>query len=346
VLVGCGSSSVSSSKSGPKGKLYIPNQADQTISILNTADLTVVKTFATPVVEPHFVEFSPDGEYYYIVGRQVGGTMAKYKATNDSLVAQVTVEGVVFPTSFTISPGNDTLYLTDFTLGPGHTHRYNVAGDNFIWLDSILQAGHQTHDITISPDGKYVVSAGFSSDDITVLNTLTGDVTPLTLDSAKQQFNGVSNIYGAYGVEIDHNSRFAILACRKGVDQIRMIDLVNMTILDSILSPVTNATNPNTDGPNYMALSPDNNILFVTNLTDNSLTVYRLSTREVMAHIPFETPKAFGIDISDDGTQVYVSCTNVRPAVGRVYVIDANTFEKIDSVTVGSEPFGLAWQPE
>ena len=55
--------------------------------------------------------------------------------------------------------------------------------------------------------------------------------------------------------------------------------------------------------------------------------------------------RPFGITISDDGTRVYVSCTNTRPQPGQVYVIDGETFEKLDSLEVGSEPFGLAWRP-
>lgn len=344
-LQSCETSPTSSRKAHPAGKIYIPNQADQTITILNSSNLLEIKTFATPVVEPHFVEFSPDGLYYYIVGRQSSGTIAKYRTANDELIANVAVEGVVFPTAFAISPNGDTMYVTDFTLGAGHTHRYNVSGDNFVWIDSILQAGYQTHDISISSDGKYVVSAGFSSDDITIVNTQLGTVTPLTLDSAKLLFNTVSNNYGPYGIEVDHNGTMAIVACRKGVDQIRLIDLVNMTILDSIVAPVVNS-DPGKNGPTYMALAPDNNTLFVSNNSEPSLTVYRLSTREALKTIDFPFGNAFGVDISDDGTRVYVTCTNTRPARGRMYVIDTETLEKIDSVDVGSEPFGLAWQPE
>ena len=30
---------------------------------------------------------------------------------------------------------------------------------------------------------------------------------------------------------------------------------------------------------------------------------------------------------------------------GRVYVIDGEKYTKLDSVEVGSEPYGLAWRP-
>ena len=117
------------------------------------------------------------------------------------------------------------------------------------------------------------------------------------------------------------------------------------TILDTIPVPVSNTGNAARNGPTYMALHPDNNILFVTNYLDNSVSVIRLSTREVIETIEFETPKPFGIVMTDDGTRLFVSCTDTRPNPGRVYLIDTETYLKLDSVDVGSEPFGLAWRP-
>jgi YVTN family beta-propeller protein len=346
-LAGCSSSS-STGPGGvgnPEGVLYVPNQADATMYVFETRTMVRVDSFPLPLAEPHFVVFAPDTAHYYVVDRQPGGQLAKYSAGNDSLVALVSVQGTVFPTAAAISANSDTLYLTDFTLAAGRTHRYDVSGSNLVWLDSTLQAGHQTHDIRISSDGRYVASAGFSSDDISLLDTQTGNVLPLTLDSARQTFNPVSNDYGPYGVLFDRLNRMVITACSKGDDQIRLIDIVNRTILDTIPVPVSNTGNAARNGPTYMALHPDNNILFVTNYLDNTVSVIRLSTREVIETIEFETPKPFGIVMTDDGTRLFVSCTNTRPDPGRVYLIDTETFTKLDSVDVGSEPFGLAWRP-
>ena len=335
----------------PEGRLYVPNQADQTIFIYDSKTLQRLDSISTPVVEPHFVQFSPDYLYYYIIGRQVGGQVAKYRTSDNQLIQTITVPTVgnaqVFPTSLVVSNDGQTVFLTDFSNAAGFTHRYRASGTEFSWLgtDSLLQAGVQTHDIRISDDGKYVISAGYNSDDITVYNTETGDLYPLTLDSAKQVFNPPSGAYGPYGVLIDHNSTMAVIACRKGTDQLRLIDLRNNTILDSILIPVDDGAEEGTRGPTYMTLLPDNNTLFVTSHRATEVYVVKLATREIVETIDFETPFSFGISSSDDGSRVYVSCTNTRPNKGRVYVIDGSTYQKIDSITVGSEPFGLIWTP-
>ena len=137
------------------------------------------------------------------------------------------------------------------------------------------------------------------------------------------------------------------MACRKGTDQLRLVDLNNQTILDSILIPLTDVGSA-MSGPTYMAIAPDNNILFLTNFTENTASVVRLSTREVLQTLEFASTRPFTATMSDDGSRVYISCTGVRPPnpiQGRVYVIDAETYEKIDSIDTGSEPFGVAFRP-
>ncbi len=346
-LVNCGSGGTPN----PEGRLYVPNQADKTIFIYDSKTLQRLDSISTPVVEPHFVQFTPDYQYYFIIGRQVGGQIAKYRTSDNQLIATITVPTVnnsqVFPTSLCVSKDGQTAFLTDFADVAGYTHRYRVSGTDFTWLgtDSLLQAGVQTHDIRVSDDGKYVVSAGYNSDDITIYNTETGALYPLTLDSAKMVFNPPSSVYGPYGVLIDNTSSMAVIACRKGVDQLRLIDLKNNTIVDSIIIPVDDGNEEGRRGPTYMTILPDNNTLFVTSQRATKVSVVKLATREVVKTIDFETPYSFGISSSSDGSRVYVSCTNARPAKGRVYVIDAATYEKVDSVTVGSEPYGLIWIP-
>jgi len=335
----------------PAGRIYVPNQADSTLYVYDSKTLQRVDSVLIPIAEPHFIAFSHNYQYFYVVGRQQGGELAKYQTSDNSLVATVDLSSVtdpgVFPTTVMVSGSNDTLFMTNFAINKGRTYRFDVAGSNFNFLDSNLQAGHQTHDMRISPDFKYVVSAGYNSDDITIYDTETEDVQPLTIDSALPIFNtSPSNDYGPYGVQIDHNSQFAFLACRKGTDQVRIVDLKNRTIIDSIL--ITNANiggNANTEGPTYFTLMPDNNTLFVTGMNSNRAWAIRLSTREVLKSYEFSVNRPFGIASSDDGSRVYISCTNDRPNPGMVYVIDGITMEKVDSIQVGSEPFGLQWRP-
>jgi DNA-binding beta-propeller fold protein YncE len=126
--------------------------------------------------------------------------------------------------------------------------------------------------------------------------------------------------------------------------QVRWLDIDARTIVDSIDIPV-DTVGTIIAGPTLMAVSPDNDVVFVTTRQGNSVVVFRVSTKTILANIPLATPNPFGITMSDDGSRVYVACINTTFANGRVYVIDGNTYVKTDSLDVGRNSFGLIWQP-
>ncbi|MDF1545747.1 MAG: Ig-like domain-containing protein, partial [bacterium] len=270
-----------SNPSHPAGKLYVLNQADTSIYIYDSHTLALIDSFSTPVIEPHFITFSHDYLHYYVVGRvQSFGIIAKYLSSNDSLLAQYQVSGSTFPTAVAVGANNDTLYMTDFNAARGRIHRFDISASNLTFLDTLLQAGEKTHDIRLSPDGQYLVSAGYGSSELWVADVLNDDNFPLTLDSAQQSFYTGSLNYGPYGVAVDANSQFVYVGCRIGTDQIRVFDIVNRTLIDSIMIPVSNSMDSTRNGPTYMSMHPDNNTLFVTTQLNNTLEVVKLATRE------------------------------------------------------------------
>lgn len=322
--------------------LYVLNQADQTIYKYNAQTLVRIDSLSTPVVEPHFIEFSRDHSCYYVIGRQVGGQIAKYRTADDSLLQLVTVPGTVFPTALAISPNDDTVYVCDFSDTKGRIHRYAASGNNFAYLDSSLQAGYQTHDLHFAASGEFFVSAGFNSDDITIVNLDSGSTTPLLVQDASTGFGTPPAGYGPYGVRVDNASELAIVACRKGVDQIRVIDLLTRQLVDSIVIPTADQTSSAMAGPTMMHVAPDNDIVYVTGFTDNRVWVVRLSTASVVQTIPLGTARPFMVMADQSGDRVYVSTTGFRPDNGTLYVIDGQSYQVIDSVAAGSEPFGFS----
>jgi YVTN family beta-propeller protein len=274
--------------------------------------------------------------------------LAKYRTADDSLMDTVTVNGSMFPTALVLSANDDTAYVCDFTNAAGRIHRYDVSGTNLTFLDSNLQSGIQGHDIDISADGSRLVAAGFNSDELTFVDIGGGSgVTPYLLIDGSSAFGTAPAAYGPYGVNFNQAGTKAVAACRKGVDQIRIMDIANPTQIDSIVIPVMTESPANeaTVGPTLMIQKPNSNVFFVTGLMDNRLYVVDIEALSVLDTIPFATSRPFTVDINSAGTRVYVSTTNTRPGLGRIYVLDAATYAKIDSVEVGSEPFGFAWRP-
>ena len=327
-------------------KLYVLNQGDQTIYILDANTLTRLDSISTPVVEPHFIEFSNDGAYYYVIGRQAGGQLAKYAASDNSLVALVTVQGSMFPTALVIEPNDDTAYVCDFTDASGRIHRYNVSGTNFSFIDSSLQAGYQAHDIDISADGSRIVVAGFNSDELTFFSPdSTNSLVPYHLEDGSPQFGTSPAAYGPYGVNLDEDNEVAVAACRKGVDQIRVMNLADPTQIDSILIPVSaaDATSEALVGPTLMAQKPNTDIFLVTGNGDNTLWVVDINTLAMVATVFFSAPQPFTVQTNADGSRIFVSCVNPSGS-GMIYMLDGATYAKLDSVSVGSRPFGFTWR--
>jgi len=247
-----------------------------------------------------------------------------------------------------IGPGNDTAYVVDFTATKGHIHRYYVAGDEFSFIDSTLQAGYQTHDIDQTADGSIIVAPGYNSDDMVMVNTITGETNFLNLDTALGQTPGDPNFgikYGPYGVKLDRNDSLIYFACSKGDDQIRIADFKTLKIIDSIMITVSNDPNPDRNGPTLMEITPDNSHLLVTNYIDNTAMAINTTTHQISRTVEFATGHPFSVKISPDGSAIYVSCTGVAPEHGRVYVLDGATFNKVDSIDVGNAPFGIQFRP-
>jgi DNA-binding beta-propeller fold protein YncE len=331
------------------------NQFDRSIYKYDAGTLDLADTIPTPIAAPHFIEFSPDGRYYYVVDRSdtIQAQLAKYRASDDSLVALVTVPGSVFPTALVITPVGDTAYLCDFSNVKGRLYRYDVSGDQFIFIDSVIQAGYQSHDIDISGDGQYITAAGFNSDDIVIVDRMSHEVTPMRLDAAGTiGFGSPLDVrYGPYGVLIDDRNGTVLTACRKpgAVDQLRIIDFVNKEFVDSILIPVRKpAMDAGKAGPTLMCWAPNNSdIVYVTGFFDDALYVVNVTARVVIRTVDFpDGAKPFTVVTNTTGSRVYVSCAYTRPDKGMVYVLSGSTYSVLDSVQTGSEPFGIYWRPQ
>ena len=72
---------------------------------------------------------------------------------------------------------------------------------------------------------------------------------------------------------------------------------------------------------------------------DAVVSVINPQTKAVLANIRFATPLAFGVNISDDDSRAYVACANELGERGRVYIINTQNFQKVDSLLVGKNPY-------
>jgi len=340
LFVGCSDddSPVKSTNTNPEGRLYVLNQADGTFYVYDTRTLSRIDSVDSRVNRPHYIEFSPDRQNFYIVTLETTGRIAKFRTSDNAFLDSVTVPPAVQPSAIVITADGLFGYVCNFSLERGSVHKYNLATLQEV---GSMQAGALTHDLKITSDGSVIVACNRDTDDLTLIYTDADTVAFVGADPDSSYALGRRK-YGPFGVAIDHRDSLAFIACMDA-RQVRVLDIAAGEIVDSIDIPVDSGSI--IWGPTLMAVAPDNDIVYVTTQGGNSVVAFRLSTKEILADIPLSVPHPFGITISDDGSRVYVACVNLPLEQGMVYVIDGATQTKIDSLQVGRESFGLIWMP-
>lgn len=325
----------------PAGRLYVLNQTDGTVYIYDTKTLTRTDSIDAIVANPHYIEFSPDGQFYYLTTLESPGRIAKFSSVSNTLVDSVTMTGSPIPSAIAITSDNMFGYLCDFTAGTqlGNVHKYNLNTMSFV--SSSIQAGATSHDLKITSDGSVIVVCNQKTDDVTLVYPGADTVffVPIDPDSTRPPGQAA---YGPFGIAIDHRDSLAFVACIIA-NQIRVLDLTTRTIVDSVDIPVVPTASP--AGPTLMAVSPDNRVVYVTTQWGNSVVAVDMITKQVLADIPLSVGRSFGITMSDDGSRIYVAATNLQNQTGRIYVLDGATNTMIDSLDVGTNSFGIYWRP-
>ena len=322
------------------GHLYVLNQSSGTIYVYDDTSLNRVDSFGSAIPNPHWLEYDPNGQFYYVVSRIQPGHIAKFDALTNALMDSTTMDGNVFPTSLAITSDGQYGYLCDFGLNLGHIHKYNLSTMDFV--DSSFSNGAASHDLMFTSDYSKLVACSRNTDDVTIVYFPGDTVNIFPLDTDNVRPN--PPVYAPYGVHIDHNDSLAYITCLFG-GQVKVFDLYTRQVVDSIIIPYIGGGSGCTGvaGPSLSAISHDDSKIFVTTQCGNSLVVARTSDGQILADIPFSAPLSFGVKMNHDGSRVYVACANLPGQPGRVYVIDGNSLEKLDSVDVGLNSFGLFW---
>lgn len=326
---------------GPEGSIYVLNQEEGTIFVFDA--VTGVRTDSIPaaVPKPHHIEFSPDHTYFYVVSRTNPGWIAKFEHETGNLFDTVQTPGAVFPTAIAVSLNGAIGYVADFTTSPNTGHLVKLDLNTMSVISNTLQSGSGTHDVKISNDGARIFACNRFTDDLTIITTVNDDVYIRPLNDNDPSIPGSAK-YGPYGLAVDSKDSLLYIACLDSLaDQVRVYDIAKDSIVDSIMIPFSKAEEGSGKfaGPTLMDMTSDDSQLWVTTQWGNSVVVINPQTKAVLANISFATPLAFGVNISDDDSRAYIACANGFDQQGRVYIINTQTFQKVDSLLAGKNPY-------
>jgi DNA-binding beta-propeller fold protein YncE len=245
----------------------------------------------------------------------------------------------VLPSAIAITSDGRYGYIPDFTMAASNPRIYKFDLATLVQVNSV-QAGAMTHDVKITSDGSVVIACNMMDDDLTLIYP---DADTVTFVPMSQGLPGSPPACGPYGLAIDHADSLAFVACMEGL-QMRVFDIAARTMVDVFDIPVDTAGKI-LAGPTLLAVSPDNDVVWITTQSGNSVVALRRSTRQILANVVLGTPNPFGITMSDDGSRVYVACAGTPATRGRVYVFDTAPLRPVDSLAVGKESMGLTWRP-
>lgn len=324
------------------GYLYVLNQTSRTIYVYDDSSLNRIDSFGSAVPEPHWLEYDPDGSRYYVVARNNPGYIAKFDAVTNALIDTVRTSGSIFPTSLAITGDGLTGYLCDFNApitSPGHIHKYDL--NTMTFVDSSFGNGGASHDLMFNSTGSVLMACSRGTDDVTLVDFPSGNVDIVPLDP--NNVRPTPPVHGPYGIHIAHNDTLAYITCLCS-GQVKIFNIKSRTVVDSIVLPITaDCLSAAPVGAALSAISHDDSKIFVTTQFGNSVIVVNTATKQVLAQIPFSTPRSFGVKINGDGSRVYVACANLQDQPGRIYVIDGINLVKLDSIDVGWNSYGLYW---
>lgn len=337
---------------GTGAYVYAPNQADATISVVDTEAREVVETIDLrdlgfpPDAKPHDVVATPDGSAWYVslIG---ANTVVKFNADNE-MVGRAEFE---VPGMMALPAGGDVLYVgrsmsavnPPQSIGRVPTDAMTPEGGTAERVEVLFP---RPHAIATGADGAWVHTASLAVNRVAALEA--GSARPEIVD-----VDGPTHTFVQFAVSPDGD---------------RLVATGQMTGRLLVFDRTEPARLPRLDTvragrqPWHPAFTPDGRYVVFGNKEDDTVTVVNAETWEVAAtieHASFSQPH--GAVAGPDGRYVYVSNNNLDgewkppswsgageegPPPGNVTVIDVQEGSVVDVIPVGHDPNGLGLRPK
>ena len=334
-----------------RGWGYVTNQGEDITAVIDLDRNRIARYITTgtenpalaPLKSPHNAVVDWQNQYYYI-NFIAGNTLLKFNVSDNSPAGALTT-GLHSPAQVALSQYGDTAYVTNF-----EESRTNITIVHTPTMTAVADVGSpamlKPHGISITPDFRHVLVMNSFSDNITIIRTSDNTIVKTVPVSGSVPALPIGYLFRfePYQAAITPDSKFAYITCKKSGD-VRVLDLVQMTIVDSITVGST---------PLIPAITPGGEYVFVANRNSNSLSAINTTTRQVDYTIENVGVEPHGVAVSKDGKYVYVSCENLgvsdpphHPTVGGkkagfVKVVDILERKVVASLEVGNYGSGMA----
>jgi YVTN family beta-propeller protein/VCBS repeat-containing protein len=269
-------------------KVYVANQASNTISVIDRANPTATALTITVVASPVAIALGPAGSNRaYVAG--TNGVSVINTATNQVVGTIALTGGQSY--GIAVAPNGGRVYVTMSGTSQVATINANTTTNTYT-LASTIAVGTTPTAITLNADGTRAYVANYSSNTVSILNTST--TTPTVVSTV---------IVGAnpFGIAATADGS-RIYVANSGTNT---VSVINTTTATPTVTSITVGANPF-----GLTMSPDRSLIYVANGVD-TLSIINTKTNSVIG-----TPTAVDsapesnwhwIAVSPDGRQIYVS---------------------------------------
>lgn len=332
-------------------RIYVPNQADATVSVIDTESRSVVETIDLqelgfpPDAKPHDVVAAPDGSAWYV---SLIGANTVVQFDGDEIVGRASFE---VPGMMALPDDGGTLYVgrsmsavnPPQSIGRIRTSEMTSGGDT---LERVEVLFPRPHAIATDAEGRHLHTASLSVNRIAALES--GSETPEIIP-----VDGPTHTFVQFAVSPDGER---LVATGQTSGRLLVFDRTKPTRL-----PLVASIEVGTE-PWHPVFTPDGRFVVFGNKEDDTVTVVDTESWEVDAVVEGEAlSQPHGAVAGTGGRYVYVSNNNLdgewRPEgwsapedgeadpPGNVAVIDLETRSVVDVIPVGHDPNGIGLRP-
>ncbi len=282
-------------------QLYVPNQDDATVSIIDPATRKVIRTLDLrrygmgDNAKPHHVQVEPDGSAWYVTLIGAGKVLKLDPAGRMLGSADMEVPGLI-----ALHPSRDLMFVgrSMSAVNPPPSMAVIRRSDMAV-LDEVDLLFPRPHGLVVHPAGEVVYVASLGTNQIASVGVEQGEVRLINVP-------GMPHGFVQAAVSPD-GQLLAVTA--ELTDSLLIFDLTQPA------APKLVRGVPMPDGPFEPAFTRDGETIFVTALTANRVAA--VDTRDWTVTVLPEHPgfgQPHGIALSPDGSRVFVG--NRHPAGG------------------------------
>ncbi len=346
-LLGCATSSPSQQVSAQPDLLYVCNQSDATVTLIDTRTNQIVglvdltKLGFSKNAKPHHIAVEPDGSFWYVT--LIGENKIVKLDRNNQVVGQATFET---PGMLSLHPMQDLLFVGRSMTAVNPPKRIGIVKRSDMSIDELDIIFPRPHAMALDAGDNTVYTASLATNQMAAIDVASERVQIV-------EVGGKQHALMQFALSPDGKT---LVASGELSAEVLVFDVTNRMQPKFVRSYAVEAQ------PFDPIFSPDGRYVIVGNKAANAISVIDLQNHEVMVMRGNGIAQPHGTAVSPDGKWIYVSNNNlnvpagsgqhaghgapagpVAPAgPGTIVVISAGTRKITKVIEVGHNAAGIA----